>query len=109
MANKFVLLEDKFLDAEVFGHAPKGDSLDEFFGWSGYRTETVYESFAVTVEFLVGGEVVKFFVEQETFADAGDITVGKQYFEVGFYDAFLDIGFVLFDFLLEEVVEFGFF
>ena len=109
MANKFVLLEDKFFDAEIFGHAPKSDGLDEFFGRAGYRPETVDESFAVTVEFLVGGEVVKFFVEQETFADAGDITIGQQYFEVGFDDAFLDIGFVLFDFLLEKVVEFGFF
>ena len=61
------------------------------------------------MEFIIGGEVVEFFVEKESFADAGDVAVGEEDFEVGFDDALFDVLPVFFDFLLEEVVEFGFF
>ena len=109
MADEAPLPEDEFFDAEVFGHASEGDGLDEFLGGLRDGAEAVGEALAVGVEFLFGGEVVELFVEQQALADAGDVVVGQEHFEVGFDDALFDVLFGFFHFVAEEVAEFGLF
>ena len=98
---ELVLLEDDFFDAELLGHAAHGDGFDEFLGGCGNGTETVDKAFAIAVELLVGSEVVKLFVKEKSFADAGDIVVRQQHLQIGLNDTLPHVFFIILHLLLE--------